>query len=271
MIIRFVTTGILLMVAAVLHWLLARRIRRNEQLSSEVQQRWLMRLRNGAVLVVVLCVALIWAEEFRLLLIALLALAVALVIAMRELLRCLCGSMVKSFSRSFRIGDRIEIGSYRGDVIEHNALTTTLLEIGLGGQGQQHTGRTVVLPNSLLLAKPVTNASHTHGFVLHVFAVPCEDRDRWEEGQRDLLAVAEEECRPFLEEARRHFRRLGERQGIPTLSVEPRVTVQVLKGGEIELQVYIAVPVRSSGRIEQDILRRFLLLRKERPAAGDQA
>ena len=39
---------------------------------------------------------------------------------------------MRATSRSFKLGDRIEIGDYRGDVIDYNLFTTTILETGPG-------------------------------------------------------------------------------------------------------------------------------------------
>ena len=52
------------------------------------------------------------------------------------------------------------------------ALTTTILEIGPEKLTHQHTGRAIVVPNSVFLDKHVVNESYTADFVLHVFRLP---------------------------------------------------------------------------------------------------
>jgi small-conductance mechanosensitive channel len=202
--------------------------------------------------------------------VSLFAIAVATVIATKELIQCFSGSLLKTVSRGFAVGDRIEINGLRGDVIDHNALTTTILEIGPHELTQQHTGRAVVVPNSVFLDKPVINESFTDEYVLHVFKVPVKMNKNWQQAEQDLLEAARDQCRLFLDPARQHFQRLGKTQGLATLSVELRVTVSIPKADELELIVRIAVPARRKGRIEQEILRRLVTAVVERTARHEE-
>jgi len=173
--------------------------------------------------------------------------------------------MLRTGGKAFKIGDRIEIAGIRGDVIDHNLLTTTVMEIG----PHQVTGRAVVLPNSIFLGKPLVNESYTHDFVLHPFKIPLKMDADWQLEEQDLLAAAKEECTPFLEEARGHFDRFTKHEGLVSLGVDPRITVSIPKAGELELTVRVAVPARRKGRIEQAILRRYLALTTARAAAKE--
>jgi small-conductance mechanosensitive channel len=266
------STLVLVGLAVVLRCVIGRALRRNENLPPEVRRRWLVQLRNGMILLLVLGIIVIWANELRVVAVSMFAVAVASVIATKELIQCLSGSLLKTVSRGFSIGDRIEINSLRGDVIDHNALTTTILEIGPNDLTQQHTGRAIVLPNSILLDKPVINETFTDDYVLHVFKVPISMDENWQQAEQALLDAARDQCDSFLEQARRHFQRLGRDRGLATMSVEPRVSVLIPKTGELELVVRIAVPARRKGRIEQAILRCFVssvvgqLARQEEPS-----
>lgn len=265
------STLLLILVIFILQGIARRAIRRNENLPADVRRRWLVQIRNGAILLLLLGVIVVWADELRMVTASLFAIAVATVIATKELIQCISGSVLKTVSRGFSIGDRIEINNLRGDVIDHNALTTTVMEIGPDDLTQQHTGRAIVLPNCMFLDKPVINETFTDDYVLHVFKVPVPMDEYWRQAEQELLEVAAEQCRPFLEQARTHFKRLGKDRGLTTLSVEPRVTVLIPKTGELELVVRIAVPARKKGRLEQEILRRFVASAVERAAQQKEA
>ncbi|MFT5604801.1 MAG: small-conductance mechanosensitive channel [Paracoccaceae bacterium] len=120
---------LLLIVAVItlraLSWRFIRRIVN----AAELRRKWLVQSRNGLVL---LGLVIIWGEELRTLALSIVALAVAFVVATKELILCITGSIIKTASCSFDIGDRIQIKDYCGDVIDHNLLATTLLEVGLG-------------------------------------------------------------------------------------------------------------------------------------------
>jgi small-conductance mechanosensitive channel len=249
---------LLVILAFAVRAIIGRAIRQNDRLSHEVRRRWLVTLRNGTFLVLILGLTVIWAEELRVAAVSMIAVAAATVIATKELITCLSGSVLKTVSRGFSIGDRIEIDNFRGDVIDHNALTTTILEIGPHNLTQQHTGRAIVLPNCIFLNKAVVNETYTDDYVLHVFTVPIAMDCYWQDAESELLDAANELCHSFLNDARLHFQKLGKEQGIKTLSVEPRVTVIIPQAGTMELVVRIVVPARNKGRIEQAILRRFV-------------
>jgi len=192
------------------------------------------------------------------LMVSFIALAVALVIATKELILCLSGAIVRAASKSYAIGDRIEIAGKRGDVVDQDLFTTTLLEIGPGNASHQYTGRAIVLPNSLLLTNPVINETYTHDYAMHVFFIPLSVSEDWQLAEKILLEAAHVECDPFLEEARIHMKHLEKRQLMDSPTVEPRVTLQIPEAGRVNLLLRIPVPSRRKGRLEQAILRRFL-------------
>lgn len=245
---------VLIVVAVVAHALISRLIRRHVK-SAELRRKWLVQSRNGLVLLCLFGLVLIWAEELRTLALSIVAIAVAFVVATKELILCVTGSVVKAGARSFDIGDRIQVKEFRGDVIDQNLLATTILEVGPGKLTHQRTGRMTVIPNSLFVSEPVINESFSHDYVLHVFTVPFKRDERWQAAQEAFLEVATRHCQPFLEDARRHMRKLADTRGLEAPSVDPRVTLQVPSAGEIDL--VIRVPVRSSqrGYIEQGILQ----------------
>src|SRR5690554_5178016 len=225
---------ILIVVVMVLRALTARFILRTVQ-SPELRGRWLVNSRNGFLLLMLLGLVMIWGEELRTLALSIVAIAVAFVVATKELILCFMGTLVKGGTRSFDIGDRIQVKDFRGDVIDQNLLATTILEVGPGKFTHQRTGRTVVLPNAMFVGEPVINESLTHDFGFHVFTVPFKREEDWYVAQQAFLASANRFCGPYLEEVRRYMNRVSIRRGLEIPSVDPRVTIQVPTAGEIHL------------------------------------
>jgi small-conductance mechanosensitive channel len=267
---RLVSTVVLLVAVIVLRAIAARAIRRSEGLPKDVRRRWLVQVRNAALAILLLGLVMIWAEELRLFAVSILAVAVATAIATKDLIQCLSGSALKVAGKSFKIGDRIEVAGVRGDVIDHNAMTTTILETGPASGVNQLTGRAVVLPNSVFLGKPLVNESFVGDIALHSLRIPLKADADWTEAEVDLLAAAQHECAPYLEEARRHFGQFAKREGLSQIAAEPRVAVTIPKAGELELVLRVSVPVRRKGAVEQAILRRYLALLALRSSDGDQ-
>ena len=186
------------------------------------------------------------------------AVAVALVIATKELSMCVLGSIVRVAGDSYAIGDRVEIGAHRGDVIDHNLLTTMLLELGSDTASQQHTGRTITLPNSVLLTTPVTKESSKTPYSLHLFVVPVRRDGNLDEYIRTLLDAANAECAPFLDDVRRHWKRLATLHEVTESSPAPYVAVELSVADQVDLTVRIPSPTGGQAVLQQAILRRFL-------------
>ncbi len=234
--------------------LVLRFLRRNDSLGVAARLRWHSNTRSVAAGLVVLALLFIWGSEVRDLLVSLVVLASAIVLGTKELIMCVSGSIVRATTRSFEIGDRIEIAGIRGDVIDLGVLGTTILEIG---PGHQRTGRTQVIPNSLMLSNAVANETFTEDYVLHTFVIPLEKGADWRAAERRLLAIATDASAEHAEAAREHIDAIGARHGLSSFDVDPRVTVHPDANG-VTLRVRIPTPARERGSLEQSMIRRFL-------------
>lgn len=225
---------------------------------SEVRRGWVVSVRNATGLVIILALAAVWAEALVGFGAALLAFAVAFVIATRELIQGVLGNFVRTTSNMYSIGDRIEVGAYRGDVVDLSLFTTTILEVGPGHTSHLRTGRTVVFPNMQLLTAPVVNESSMKQFVVHAFTVPVSVDDDWKKVEGVLLEAAQKECAPYLDEARRHMNALEREHGLQSLPLQPRILVDLSDPDRVNLTVRVPAPVARQGPIEQAILRAYL-------------
>ena len=213
-----------------------------------------MQSRNAFVLLLILGLMLIWGEELRTVAFSVVAIAVALVVATKELILCLIGSVLKAGSSTFDIGDRIQIKDYRGDVIDHNPLTTTLLEVGPGKGSHQLTGRVLTLPNAMFVAEALSNETPNARYMFHVISIPFKRDHDWQGAKAAMLETAKRECQPYRDEARRYLVRFSTQRGLEPPSVEPRVTIQVPAPEEIHLVMRMPVPTARRLAIEQAIL-----------------
>ena len=250
---------VLLAVVLILRFILVRAVSRSQGLTVEARRRWANNARNTLGVTFVIGLIFIWAHELSAFAVSLIAVAVALVLATKELILCLSGAVLRMGGNVYSLGDRIEIHGLRGNVLDQNWLTTTLLEIGPGQMSQQYTRRAVVFPNSLLLSYPLINETYMKDYIVHVMTVPLAADDDWRKAERVLLEAARDECSPFLEEARRHMKLVEGKSWVDAPSVEPRVTIQLPEPGRINLLLRIPSPGQRTSRVEQAILRRFLL------------
>jgi small-conductance mechanosensitive channel len=237
-------------------------------LAIDVKQRWLNQIRGGFLFVLIVCLIVIWTEELRGALLSIAAFAVAFVISLKEVLLCFHGAFVRTSSRAFAVGDRIQVGPLRGDVVETGALTTRLLEVGVSGSKQ--TGRAIVVPNSLFVSEPIFNDATRGEFALHSFAVPVAQGE-WMDAERRLLKAAREVCSAFVEPARRFIEDEAWKVGLGPDSIGPVTSLAIDEPETVKIRVRFPVPARQGGRFEQLILRRFLEMGTDTPVATEEA
>lgn len=234
---------------------LRRSILESELISKEeARLQWHQRIRNGSIVLLILGLVAIWGSELQSFALSAAAFAAAIVVATKELIMCIGGGVLRATSEGFKVGDRIEIGSLRGEVINLGFFTTTILEIG---PASQRTGRAIVMPNSMLLSQPVTNETFTEDYVLHMFTLPWAAAD-WTRAERALLASARSVCQHHVEPAALKLNQVSRRFGLGDANVEPRVIVHITGTDEVTCSVRVPTPSREKGRHEQEIVRRFL-------------
>lgn len=252
------SSGVLFIGFLIFRWTLIMGVRRWNAPSPEEKRRWIVQVKNISLVMLVAGLIGIWATELRTFAISLVAVAAALAISTKEIILCFLGGFYKASSSPFDLGDRIEVGGYRGEVIDHDFLSTTLLEIGPAKDVHSMSGRQLILPNSLFLTNPIINQSLQQEFALHNIRVPLHHTEDWRQVEKLLLEVAYKECGVIIEPARRSMQNMSKREGLDLPTVEPRVTFQLMEHGQ--LQAILRVPCHGSriSRTEQAIVRGFL-------------
>ena len=249
---------LLLLSLLIVRALIVRAISKNPTLSMEAKRRWVVSVRNTMVFVLLVGLLVIWAHELQAFAVSLVAVAAALVLATKELLLCWSGAALRVGGKVYSVGDRIQIAGYRGIVLDHDIFATKLLEIGPGQTSHLYTGRVTVFPNSLLFANPLIKENPGQEYGLYILSIPLRDSDDWQNAERHLLDAAKAECSSFMDEAGRHMKLLEQANLLEAPSPEPRITIQVIETGHIQLVLRFPAPDRGRSRIEQAILRRYL-------------
>ena len=204
---------------------------------------------------------LIWVSQLQVFFVSLLAVAAAIVIALKELIMCVTGGTLIKIGNIFKTGDRIEIYGTRGFVIEKNLLTTKILEIGPEKNSQQTTGDIITIPNSLMLAKTLKNESYFKGYSIKSFLFKVPEISSFNLYEKGLLLEAENIAKNYEEEAKIEISRFCAREGILIPSVNPRTKIILDDKGEVSLLVKLPVKNSQVGEIEQELNRCYLELR----------
>lgn len=255
---NLVSTLILFLVYLTVRVLIARAVSRLHIENPELKRKWFVYSKNITTVIFFVALILIWASKLEAFALSLAAVAAAIAISFKEYFLCLLGGVFKSSSQLFRVGDRIQVKDHRGDVIDHDFATTTLLEIGPGDHLHQFTGRTIVLPNSLFLAHPVVNETASTPVGVHSFEFPAYITDDLETIETALLSATKEVSAAYLEQAQQNYHRAARSQGIDVPSVEPRIAMYFPEAHRVIFVVRFPTPIKRKGKVQQEIIQRFL-------------
>src|SRR5690606_26607238 len=198
---RILFTVLVLVLAIGVNWMLQRQIQHRPEPLAQ-RRMWGLWIKNFCAFFAVLMVFSLWASKIGGLLLSVAALAAATVIACKEIIGCLLGTMYLAFTRPFMPGDYIEIGDLKGEVVDAGPLSVTLT---LAGDANQITGKTATIPSFLFLTNNVKNVSATGQYVSFLVRVSVESLSSAARHAEWLRMAAEEVCKPWLADADREF------------------------------------------------------------------
>lgn len=92
--------------------------------------------------------------------------------ALQEVIASVAGWAAVAFGGFYNVGDRVQVGGIRGDVIDIGVLRTTVMECGEWVRGDQYNGRIVRVANSFVFKEPVFNYSGDFPFLWDEVVVP---------------------------------------------------------------------------------------------------
>ncbi len=130
-------------------------------------------------------------------------------VALQDIVKDVVGWIIVLQRRLYTLGDRVSIGIYTGDVIDIGPLRTTMLEVSVNGQFNAHerTGKTLNLPNSMVLRESVLNYNTTSDFMGVEMQVTVTYDSDWKKAEEILLEALRMEAGQFTEQARKQQRR----------------------------------------------------------------
>jgi small-conductance mechanosensitive channel len=161
-------------------------------------------------------------------------------VALQDVLAGIAGAFSIGFSRLFAVGDRVQIGDTRGDVIDLGLLRTTLMETGNWVNNDFYNGRIVRIPNSAVLKGPVFNYSQGFRFIWDEIKVQFTTTSDCEFARKMLLGVAKQAIGDYLIEAQKSWQQMSDSYQSENPPLEPMVAL-VVNAGSLEFSVSYVV------------------------------
>jgi small-conductance mechanosensitive channel len=165
-------------------------------------------------------------------------------VALQDIVRDVVGWIIVLQRRLYTLGDRVAIGQFTGDVIDIGPLRTTMLEVSANGMYNAHerTGKTLNLPNSLVLRDSVLNYNTTSDFMGVEMQITVTYGSDWKQAEKILLEALNAEVGPFTEQAQKQQRRRTALFYTMWEVGEPEVHVDLVDSG-IKFTLKFIVPI----------------------------
>lgn len=254
-----ITSVFLLVTLLTARMFLVRAIRNKSEILSRDQRRWISRVKNGILLLLIVGLILVWAPQLRTLALSLAAVAVALVVATKEMILCLSGAFMRVSTRPFVVGDWITIDNMSGEVIDVNAFSIKLQKLDVTGKSYQLTGPTIEIPNSRLLTSAVENLTLGKSWMYHDvrMVVPAIDA-RPIEHMSLLNEIVTSRYADLQEQSEVQHTRLKRKSGIELPGIRPDCSLGTTDLGHSVFTAHLFIPTRDAARFTRDITYDFL-------------
>src|SRR5271155_1067384 len=154
-------------------------------------------------------------------------------VALQDVLASIAGAFSIGFSKLYDVGDRVQIGETRGDVIDIGLLRTTLMEVGSWVGRDLYSGRIVRIPNNTVLKNSVFNYSQGFRFIWDQVKVVFTISSDAALAREMLLRVAKDVVGEYLVEAQKSWNAVSEDYRAENPPIEPFVALAVT-GGSME-------------------------------------
>lgn len=203
-----------------------------------------------------LVIVRIWVEETQTLLVTYGLVATGIAISLQDFFKNFAGGIILFSTSIYRVGDRIEVDSMYGDVIDISILYTTLLEMKKGG-GNQATGGLTIVPNGYVLSKMVDNYTKDNNFVWDEIEIPLTYESNREKAITKILNIAKKETEEMSEKAKRELLDLKSKYYLAEKDVEP--TVYTTMGEErVTIVLRYITDIRERGSVRSKLTQLIL-------------
>jgi small-conductance mechanosensitive channel len=160
----------------------------------------------------------------------------------------------------FKVGDRIQIGNYSGDVIDIRIFQFSLIEIGNWVDADQSTGRVIHVPNGMVFNQAQSN--YTTGFqhIWHEIPILVTFESDWKKAKDILFEVVNKHSMHISKEAERQIKSAAKKYLIFYTKLTPIVYTTIKDSGVLLTMRFLCEPRKRRSTEElilEDVLNEF--------------
>ena len=249
-------TAALVIIIITLKMAMTRFIKRQAK-KKKIDKRFTVNLLNNLFnFAIIVIIFNIWSIEIQKFAFSIAAFVVAIVLATREFIQCFIGFIYVISNRPFRIGDWIQVGEYYGEVNSMDWANLTLLELNI--DNYQFTGKTLYIPNNLLITRAIKNLNFLKRYAVHHFTITRDGSVNPFDFLDTLKEKANSYCADFNDVAVRYNQVIENRLDINIAGPEPHIEVATSELGDTQVIFTIFCPTEQAMEIENKLTADFM-------------
>ncbi len=228
----------------------------------DMERYYNFKKRSGNILATftILILAMLWVNEFKNLSTFLGLFSAGLAISLKDIISNIAGWLFIIWRKPFVVGDRIQIGTTSGDVVDTRLFHFTVMEIGNWVENDQSTGRIIHVPNNKIITDPLANYGQGFQYIWNEISVLMTFESDWKKAKKILLKIAEKHAEHLSAEAEQKVRMAARKYMIIYNYLTPIVYVSVKDSGIQLTMRYLCEPRKRRTTIDEiweDILQEF--------------
>lgn len=255
-----IIASLVLLIAAWIIQKIAQSILTKKIQDLKFRYKWIKTISYTTYILVSIIIAGLWFEGIRNITTFLGLVSAGLAVAMKEPLANLAGWAFILWRKPFEVGDRIQLGEYKGDVIDQRLFMFTLFEVGNWVQEEQSTGRLINVPNGLVFTQVLANYNKGFEYIWNELTVHLTFESNWQKADKILTKIAEDNSLHLTEKAKKSLKKSAEKMMIFYNKLTPKIYLSVEDRGILLTIRYLCEIKQRRGSAEaiwKDILTEF--------------
>ena len=257
--VKFISTFVAIIIFIIIRRIVVRILSKNIS-DSFVLYRWQKATTYVIFFLAVLTIGRVWFKGVESIATYLGLLSAGIAIALRDPITNITAWMFILWRSPFNIGDRIEIGSNAGDVIDINFFKFTLMEIGNWIDGESNTGRIIHVPNGKVFTENLANYGKGFKYIYNELDILVTFESDWKKAKAILNNLAIKHTSHISKSASKIYEETSKLFMMHKPDFSPQVYTSIEDSG-VKLTIrYLCNPRRrrkSSQIIWEDVLDSF--------------
>jgi small-conductance mechanosensitive channel len=211
----------------------------------------------GGYVLTIVVLGVVFSDKLGSLTVALGVAGAGIAFALQEVIASVAGWFAISLAGFYKVGNRVQLGGIKGDVIDIGILRTTLMEVGEWVKGDLYNGRVVRVANSFVFKEPVFNYSADFPFLWDEITVPVRHGSDHRLAREILQGAAEALVGDYARGAASAWTSMVEKYMIEDARLQPLVTL-VVNDNWLEFTVRYVVDYKARRSIRDALFTRIL-------------